>query len=145
MAGGRPSKYNGKYHPQLVYYMALGGMIDTGIAKELNISVSTLNKWKKDYPEFSESLKRGKEDPDNKVIASLLKSALGYEHPEDKIFNQNGIPLVVPTIKHYPPNSTSIIFWLKNRLPENWRDKQELAVTEHNITVSRESINADND
>jgi len=28
-------------------------------------------------------------------------------------------------IKYYPPDPVSIIFWLKNRKPEQWRDKQE--------------------
>ena len=32
----------------------------------------------------------------------------------------------VQTIKHYPPSETAMIFWLKNRDPENWRDRQEV-------------------
>ena len=45
---------------------------------------------------------------------------------EDKIFNNQGVELVVPTIKHYPPDTTAAIFWLKNRQKDNWRDKQEV-------------------
>jgi hypothetical protein len=28
-------------------------------------------------------------------------------------------------VRHYPPDPTSMIFWLKNRQPQDWRDKQE--------------------
>ena len=50
---------------------------------------------------------------------------MGYEHKEDKIFNNNGEALVVGTTKYYAPDTTAAIFWLKNRQPELWRDKPE--------------------
>jgi len=34
--------------------------------------------------------------------------------------------MVVPTTKHYPPDATSAIFWLKNRQRDKWRDKQDV-------------------
>ena len=36
--------------------------------------------------------------------------------------------------KYYPPDTTAGIFWLKNRKPAEWRDKQEV---EHsgNVTI----------
>jgi hypothetical protein len=60
------------------------------------------------------------------VASKLFHRAIGYEHPEDKIFNNNGEEMVVPTIKHYPPDTTAAIFWLKNRQPDKWRDRQEI-------------------
>ena len=30
-----------------------------------------------------------------------------------------------PSVKYYPPDSTALIFWLKNRKPKDWRDKIE--------------------
>jgi hypothetical protein len=48
---------------------------------------------------------------------------MGYSAPEDKIFNNDGKPLIVPTVKNYPPDTTAVIFWLKNRRPDEWRDK----------------------
>ncbi len=123
---GRPSKYNEQYHPDLIYWMAKTGLTDKQMSKELGITEKTLNNWKNTHNDFLQSLKKGKEDPDDNVEVSLYQRALGYEHKEDKIFNHNGKALIVPTIKHYPPDSTSMIFWLKNRRPERWRDKQEI-------------------
>ncbi len=123
---GRPSKYNEQYHPDLIYWMSKAGLTDKQMYKELVITEKTLNNWKNTHDDFLQSLKKGKEDPDDNVEVSLYQRALGYEHKEDKIFNHNGKALIVPTIKHYPPDATSMIFWLKNRRPETWRDKQEI-------------------
>ena len=32
----------------------------------------------------------------------------------------------VPYTEHVPPDTTAMIFWLKNRRPEQWRDKREV-------------------
>lgn len=121
----RPSKFKSEYVEQAKKLCALGAK-DTEIADFFNVSEQTLNTWKKKHPEFLESLKEGKAEFDNeRVVKSLLHRALGYSHKEDKIFNNNGEPLVVPTTKHYPPDTTACIFWLKNRLPDDWREKVE--------------------
>ena len=133
-AGGRPTKYNKEFHPLLAEYLATAGLIDKQIAEKLRISEQTLYTWKKNHPEFLEALNVGKEKPDDMVENALLERALGYEHDEDKIFNNNGNPLVVPTRKHYPPDTTAAIFWLKNRRSGKWRDK-----TVHEISPSEEA------
>ena len=121
----RPSKYKAEYDEQ-AYKLCLLGATDKEIATFFNTTEQTINNWKKDHPTFFESLKAGKGVADSKVAEKLYQRALGYSHPEDKIFNANGQPLIVPTMKHYPPDSTAAIFWLKNRRKEDWRDRQEL-------------------
>jgi hypothetical protein len=125
MPGGRPSKYKAIYAEQAEKLCRLGAT-DVQLAEFFHVSEVTLNAWKKKYPEFLQSLKDGKEIADSVVVKSLFQRAKGYEHPEDKIFNNNGEPLVVPTIKHYPPDTTAAIFWLKNRDPVRWRDTQHI-------------------
>jgi len=121
---GRPTKFS-KSVQEKVEMLALRGFTDAEMAKILDITEQTFNNWKKAHPNFFESLKDWKLRADEKVERSLYERACGYSHPEDKIFNDGGKPLVVPTVKHYPPDSTSMIFWLKNRIPDRWRDKVE--------------------
>ena len=121
----RPTKFKPEY-VDLTYKYCLLGATDADLAKFFEVEEKTINNWKENYPEFLQSIKRGKEEADANVASRLYSRALGYEHPEDKIFNDNGEPLVVPTIKHYPPDPTAAIFWLKNRQPDKWRDKQEI-------------------
>ena len=89
---------------------------------------SIFHQWKLDYPDFSDSIKKGKEIADAEVSKSLYHRALGYSHPDVDIKAVNGEIVETPVMKHYPPDATSAIFWLKNRQPKKWRDKQ---VMEH--------------
>lgn len=131
---GRPTKYKKEYAEQ-AYKLCLLGATDKDMADFFEVTESTLNLWKKNHKEFSESLKSGKILADSVIASKLYHRAKGYDHPEDKIFNDNGSPLVVPTTKHYPPDTTAAIFWLKNRQPRQWRDKQEL---EHSGSIDSE-------
>ena len=124
MAGGRPSKYDTKMNEQ-VYKLCLLGATDKEIADFFGVCEATINNWKLESPQFLESLKAGKEKADCNVVESLYKRALGYSHPEEKIFQYEGSIIRAETIRHYPPDSTSIIFWLKNRRTEQWRDVKE--------------------
>ena len=122
---GRPTKYDPKYIEQ-VYKLCLLGATDSDMANFFNISEATLNNWKIEYPDFLESIKNGKERADATVAESLYKRANGYEHEDIDIKMYEGQIIKTKLIKHYPPDTTAGIFWLKNRRPKEWRDKQEV-------------------
>lgn len=109
---------------------ARDGLIDEQIAENIGINPATLYDWKKKYPEISEALKKGKEVVDIEVENALLKRALGYEYTETKTeeYIVEGVPVkrVTKTVKEVVPDTTAQIFWLKNRRPEQWRDKQDI-------------------
>lgn len=116
---------------------ARDGLIDEQIAENIGINPATLYDWKKKYPEISEALKRGKEVVDIEVENALLKRALGYEYTETKTeeYIVEGVPVkrVTKTVKEVIPDTTAQIFWLKNRKPGQWRDKQDI---EHSGAVN---------
>ena len=64
----------------------------------MGISRSTLNEWKKKYPDISDTIKKGKEIIDYEVENALLQQAM-------------------------KGNVTACIFWLKNRMPEKYGKK----------------------
>ena len=112
--------------------MARDGLTDKQMAHNIGIAESTLNEWKNRFPEFKESLKRGKEVIDREVENALLKTALGFYYTEEQVTNSGG---VVTTKKYAKPNTTAQIFWLKNRKQVEWRDKQEIEQTNRNIDI----------
>ena len=124
--GGRPTSYKPDYARQARVVCALLGAIDTDLAELFNVDRSTIYDWKNKSPEFADALKQGKAELDAKVEKSLYERASGYEAPEDKVIFQDGEPQVMQITKRYPPDATSMIFWLKNRQPERWRDKREI-------------------
>lgn len=106
------------------------GLVDTQIAKNIGIAPGTLYAWKNKYPEIDESLKRGKAVVDFEVENALLKRALGYEYEETKVIVEKDEAgrdrkRQEKIIKHVPPDSTSIIYWLKNRQPDVWQRVSE--------------------
>lgn len=136
MPAGRPTDYRPEYCDQARNYCYLGAT-DEQLAAFFDVAVSTLNNWKQAHPEFLEAIKEGREIADAKVGQSLFHRATGYSHPEDKVFLYEGCPVVVPTVKHYPPDTTACIFWLKNRQRDKWRDKQEV---EHSGKMTLEEL-----
>lgn len=121
MAGGRPSKFKPEFVEQARKLANLGAT-DREIADFFAIDERTLNRWKHDFPEFCQSLKVGKGDADARVVQSLYRRALGYSHDDVHFSAYEGVVTETACVKHYPPDTTAAIFWLKNRDPENWRD-----------------------
>lgn len=124
--GGRPTKYNHEFHPKLAAALASLGRTDKEIAYELEISVATLNNWKNEHPEFLESIKEKKNLVDSLIEDSLLKRAMGYIEKETKVFQHNGKIITKDINKVILPDTTAMIFWLKNRKPQEWRDTQKI-------------------
>lgn len=120
----RPTSYRKEFAEQ-VKKLAMLGLTDEQLATYFDVGVVTIRNWKAKYPEFLSALKDGKDHADAEVARSLYQRATGYSHEAVKIFNDQGSPLLVPYIERYPPDTTACIFWLKNRRPKEWRDRQE--------------------
>lgn len=128
MPGGRPSKYKAEYVDQ-AYKLCLLGATDKELADFFDVDEATINRWKESHPEFCESLKRGKTIADATVAQKLYHRATGYEHPEIITATFQGqITDTMTVTKHYAPDPTAAIFWLKNRQSNKWRDRQEVDV-----------------
>ena len=110
---------------------ARDGLTNEQIAGNMGISRETLNQWSKKYPDISDALKKGKEVVDRQVENALLKRALGYEY--DEITMEYGKETKRVT-KQVVPDVTAQIFWLKNRKPDQWRDKRDI---EHSGEIGR--------
>lgn len=121
--GGRPTAYRAEFVEQ-VRKLAKLGATDAELADFFCVSEVTVNAWKKRHPEFLKSLKEGKMIADAKVAQALFDRACGVVLPETKFATFEGkITDMVTVEKHYPPDTTAAIFWLKNRQPRLWRDK----------------------
>lgn len=125
---GRPSSYRPEYVQQAEKLCALGAT-DIEIADFFGVEPRTLYRWKAENAEFCQALKVAKEAADQRVERSLFARANGYEHPEVHVSNYQGAITLTPIRKVYPPDTTAAIFWLKNRRPAEWRDKQDIDVS----------------
>lgn len=117
---------------------ARDGLTDEQIALNMGINRRTLNDWKNKYPPISLTLKKGKEVIDREVENALLKRALGYSYTETRVeeSEKDGVK-TTRTVKEIPPDTTAQIFWLKNRKPNDYRDKRDV---EHSGGINIEVV-----
>ncbi len=111
------------------------GLTDSEIAKRMGVTVSTLNNYKKQYSKIDEALKNGGEYVDTKIENALIKRAIGYEYTEqvmERVLNKETgeyeFVLTKEMKKEVKPDISAQVFWLKNRRPDIWKDKQDLNV-----------------
>lgn len=125
---GRPSSYKPEY-AKIAAAMCELGATDAQLADAFDVSISTVCLWKVEHKEFSEAVKLSKDISDRRVEESLYRRAMGYEHDEVDIRVVEGQIVQTPIRKYYPPDSTAMIFWLKNRKKADWRDKVDQEIT----------------
>jgi hypothetical protein len=122
---GRPTVYT-RSKCALAYRYSLLGATNTDLARFFAVDERTILRWQHDHPEFCRALKSGKDEADAQVSDRLFKRATGYSHPDVVINVCGGKIEKTRVVKHYPPDTTAAIFWLKNRQREKWRDVQRL-------------------
>lgn len=121
----RPTKFKPEFVAQAEKLCRLGAT-DIEIADFFEVDARTIYRWKAENDEFCQALKIGKAESDDRVERSLFARATGYEHDEVDIRVVGGEIVQTPIRKYYPPDTTAGIFWLKNRRPGIWRDKQDI-------------------
>jgi hypothetical protein len=120
---GRPSKVKLIDLEQLKF-LVLKGCTDEEICQFFKINRSTFWRYQQTNPELCNTIKGWKNEADVRVERTLFESAVGYSHESEEIFCSSGKVTRVKTVKQYAPNVLACIFWLKNRKPEQWREKQ---------------------
>lgn len=112
-----------KYDPSMIPIIkacATFGAIEDEIANYLDVSIASFSRWKLQYPELRDALKRGTEASNDRVEDSLYRLAIGW--------NGN------------PPNVTAAIFFLKNRRPDRWRDVQRIEAALGHYVISERPL-----
>lgn len=123
---GQPTKYQPAFVAQ-AEKLARFGATEFEIAQFFDVSLWTIRNWATAHEEFFKALKVGKEAADARVEQTLYRKATGYTFDSVKIFcNADGDVTRVQYVEHVPPDTTSCIFWLKNRRPQEWRDTRDL-------------------
>jgi len=120
----RPTKYKPEFVEQARKLARLGAT-DMEIADFFGITDRTLYRWKIEYSAFCQALKVPKKEADERVKRSLYQRAVGYSFTSEKVFQYQGKIVRAKTVEHCPPDVAAAFIWLKNRDPENWRDRPD--------------------
>lgn len=136
------SKYETDVKPRLIEIEAWkrDGLTDEQIAKNLNINIATFYRYKNQFCEFCEALKKGKEVADIEVENALFKRAVGYKYKEVikevKEIDGKKSTYIKEVVKEMAGDVGAQIFWLKNRKSSKWKDKQDIDIEDNNVSIT---------
>lgn len=121
---------------------ARDGLSDEQIAANMGISPSTFYEWKRKYPEILEATREGKDVPDRKVENALYQSCFDrtitvlkafkvkrvYYDDHGRRCEEEKLETAEETVA-IPANEKAQEFFLRNRKPVEWPDKQRQEIT----------------
>ena len=99
---GQPTKYKPEYCQQLEKHMGLGYSFEA-FASKLDVDRQTLYNWCVMHPEFKEAKDKGTEKSRYRLERNLMRTA-----------------------RTGKGNVIASLFMLKNRFPNEWRDRKEV-------------------
>ena len=126
--GGRPSGYKPEY-AKIAKLMLTKGATVVEIADSFGVTVQTIWNWRNAHEAFFEAFLDLNENFDKRVEYALGQRAVGYDYDDIKVFNNNGVPVIVPIKKHLPADVNAAKFWLAARQGAKWKVREELEVT----------------
>lgn len=125
---GRKSVYETMIQPHLeeIKKAVSTGATISEVAAALNVSESTLNKYKAEKTELADAFARGREQVVIEIKAALLKKALGFEFEEEKKVGRRdkdgeNIILIEKYKRYSAPSETAAAMLLRN-YDKEWRD-----------------------
>lgn len=126
--GGRPTKYDPAFCEQAAKLCELGAT-DIELADFFGVDTVTIYRWKNANERFCKAVIVGKEKADQRVERAFFNKAVGYTFESEKVFQHQGEIIRAATLEHVPPDAGAALNWLKNRKPDEWRDKQDIEHT----------------
>lgn len=134
-SAGRPTAYKDIFADQ-ARKLTRDNKTEKYIAEFFGVSGRTIARWKNKHPEFGQALKEARDEKLSEVEESLFARALGYSHPEEKIFYNPKLDKVVKveTTKHYPPDVGAQAFILKCQA--GWRENAPMKGWQGDVSVN---------
>lgn len=128
-------KYEEKVLPRLeeVGTWAKEGWTEKEIADELKISYSGFRNYKKQHLELVGILTENKKIADSAAKGALFQKVIGQSYiKEIRERDENGrLVIVKKETVVIPPDTQAAKFWLANRDPENWKNRETKDINAH--------------
>jgi hypothetical protein len=124
----RPSLYRKEYAEIARRFCSNYAPSNPELADLLGISPRTLTDWRARHPEFTAACSLGKDAANQRVVESLYNRAVGYFVEIEKPYTIGGRRRREKVREYIPPDVSAEKFWLTNKMPSEWRDKQDIFV-----------------
>ena len=142
MPGGRPTLYKPE-NAEIARIACMLGATNALLAERFEVSRSTIDNWIASIPDFSDAVRKGREVADGAVVSALYARAVGQQHKVTRAFCHDGKPITVDVTVDLPPDVRACMFWLRNRLPQQWREDRPIVDARTEAELLRDLEEAD--
>ena len=128
-----PAKWNER-KIETAYLLALLGATNQQMADAMEVSLSTLQWWMRERPEFGQAVSEGKLGADTKVVKALYSCATGYDYEEEvATYDRPTKSYIKTTVKrHRPADTWAALKILATRHREQWSETHKVEFTQTN-------------
>ena len=95
------------------------------LADYFGVARCTIATWSAQYPDFGQAVAEGRLAADSVIAERLYDKAKGYEAEAERLVQIDGEWRPVSYTRRLAPDTQACIFWLRNRRPQNWRERVE--------------------
>lgn len=136
----KPIKVGAKFDLKFVEVaerLVAAGFTEKDLGYAMGVAFTTIQSWKRRYPEFKRACKAGRELAKQSIIAHSIKAAIGYDWEKVvKSYGPDGQLKATKTIvEHERPDSKMAMFLLCNLDPERWKVQRELKIDQRSISL----------
>jgi transposase-like protein len=134
---GQPTKYDPKFMPQFAKFMCQRGAIQSELAQAFSVSTRTLQNWINVHAELHDAIQVGVDTFNARVERALAERAIGFFVTiKEEVRDEQGKVIQPEQRQYYPPDTRAIIFFLKNRMRDKWRNVPEYNVNQRTFKPS---------
>lgn len=119
-------------------------MTEEQVAKKLGVAYSSWNKYKLEFTELTEVIKKGNSNLVSELKSVLKKRAKGFQYEERKVIKEHGVIVREEIyVKSALPDVASINLLLKNYDRDNWaNDPQTLELRKKELELREKQVEA---
>lgn len=129
---GRPTKKT-PFTIQKIIDLTKAGKTKKQMAEILDVCQQTIDTWLSMDFELGVTVRELKAEADEMVEASLLKRSVGFERTfKTQKVSKDGDVVEVEETQYFPPDPTSMKFWLMNRQREKYAEKVDHTLSDPN-------------
>jgi hypothetical protein len=130
VGGKKENDYKPEYAELAALLVSVYGSTPTELGKVFGVNPSAIVMWINRHADFRSAIEDATRNTNIRVMARLFRQCMGYKIKTERLFYDGRRGKLVKGIytEHKQPETSAMIFWLKNRMPEKWQDKMGVGI-----------------
>jgi hypothetical protein len=125
VGGKKKHDYKPEYAQLAAVVVSVYGSTPAELGKVFGVPAPFIMRWINQHSDFRDAVENATKNCNIMVMQRLFRQCMGYKVKTERLFYDGRAGKVIKgtyteTVK---PDTTAMVFWLKNRMPDKWVDK----------------------